>query len=222
MIPKSSASCYTVRSMVRISNINILKSVLLTFLLLPTWYTNFLFIHINYIKLNSSTCFERNPPIIRRLMQIVHMQPLVSSLSVSDRLMQPLRKGSFFIVTNLIHKFLVHSHKLHKIKFLYMFRVQSAHHQEVDANCTYAASGIVTVCKWPSYATAKAELCLSGCTRRSLAESDDTRGCIRTICVVDLLMISGLRSKHVEEFNFMLFVWMNKKFVYQVGNNKKV
>jgi len=38
----------------------------LTFLLLPTWYTNFLFIHINYIKSNSSTCFERNPLIIRR------------------------------------------------------------------------------------------------------------------------------------------------------------
>jgi hypothetical protein len=30
----------------------------ITFLLLPTWYTNFLFIHTNYIKLNSSTCFE--------------------------------------------------------------------------------------------------------------------------------------------------------------------
>ena len=43
----------------------------------------------------------------------------------------------------------------------------------------------------------------SGCTRRSLAESDDTRGCICIICAVDLLMISGLRSKHVEEFNFM-------------------
>ena len=43
----------------------------------------------------------------------------------------------------------------------------------------------------------------NGCTRLSLAESDDTRGCICTICVVDLLMISGLRSKHVEEFNFM-------------------
>ena len=71
-------------------------------------------------------------------MQIVHMQPLVSSLSASD-LVQPLRKESF----------------------------------------------------------------LSGCTRRSLAESDDTRGCIRTICIVDLLMMSGLRSKHVEEFNFM-------------------
>jgi hypothetical protein len=55
---------------------------------------------------------------------------------------------SFFIITNLIHKFLVHSHKLHKIKFLYMFRAQSAHHQEVnDVNCTYAASGIVTLCK---------------------------------------------------------------------------
>jgi len=34
-------------------------------------------------------------------------------------------------------------------------------------------------------------------------------------------MMSGLRSKHVEEFNFIQFMWMNKKFVYQVGNNKK-
>ena len=71
-------------------------------------------------------------------MKIVHMQPLVSSLSASDRLVQPLRKDF-----------------------------------------------------------------LSGCTRRSLAESDDTRGCICTIFIVDLLMMSGLRSKHVEEFNFM-------------------
>ena len=38
----------------------------ITSLLLTNWYTNFLFIHINYIKLNSSTCFERNPLIIRR------------------------------------------------------------------------------------------------------------------------------------------------------------
>jgi len=84
-----------------------------------------------------------------------------------------------------------------------MFRAQSAHHQEVnDANCTYAASGIVTLCKWPSCATAKEGL-LSGCTRRSLAESDDTRGCICTICIVELLMMSGLRSKYLEEFNFM-------------------
>jgi len=66
-------------------------------------------------------------------MQIVHMQSLVSSLSASDRLGQPL----------------------------------------------------------------------SGCTRRSLAESDDTRDCVCTICVVDLLMMSELRSKHVEEFNLM-------------------
>ena len=56
--------------------------------------------------------------------------------------------GNFFIITNLIYKFLIHSHKLHKIKFLYMFRAQSAHHQEVnDADCTYAVSGIVTLCK---------------------------------------------------------------------------
>jgi hypothetical protein len=53
----------------------------ITFLLLP----NFLFIHANYIKLNSSTCFESNPPIIRRSMtQIAHMQPLVLSLAQSD------------------------------------------------------------------------------------------------------------------------------------------
>jgi len=65
----------------------------ITFSLLPTWYTNFLFIYTNYIKLNSSTCFERNPLIIgRSTTQIVHMQPLVSSLSASDRLVQPLRK----------------------------------------------------------------------------------------------------------------------------------
>ena len=114
-----------------------LKHICFNFLLLPTWYTNVLFIHINYIKLNSSTCFERNPLIIRRsTTQIVHMQPLVSSLSASDRLVQPLRKS-----------------------FL--------------------------------------------STRPSLAESDDTRGCICIICVVGLLMMGGLRSKHVEEFNIM-------------------
>jgi hypothetical protein len=66
-------------------------------------------------------------------MQIVHLQPLVSSLSASDHLVQPF----------------------------------------------------------------------SCCTRRSLAESDDTRGCICTICVADHLMMSVLRSKHVEEFNLM-------------------
>jgi len=116
-------------------NLNIWLAVhhSITFWLLPTWYTN-------YIKLNSSTCFERNPPIIRRSKtQIVHMQPLVSSLSAGDCLVQPLRMDSF----------------------------------------------------------------LSGCTRRSLAESEDTRGYICTICVVDLLMMGGVRSKHVEEFNLM-------------------
>jgi len=39
---------------------------------------------------------------------------------------------NFFIITNLIHKLLVHSHKLHEIKFLYIFRAQSAHHQEIN------------------------------------------------------------------------------------------
>ena len=39
-----------------------------------------------------------------------------------------------FIDTKLIHNFL---YKLHKIKFLYMFRASSSHLQEVnDVNCT--------------------------------------------------------------------------------------
>jgi hypothetical protein len=85
-----------------------------------------------------------------------------------------------------------------------MFRVHSVHHQEVhDANFTHAASGIVTLCKLLSCTTAKEgiESFLSNCTRQSLAESDDTRGCTCTICVVDLLMMGGMRSKYVEEFN---------------------
>jgi hypothetical protein len=41
------------------------------------------------------------------------------------------------------------------------------------------------------------------CTRQSFAESEDTRGCICTIYVVDLLMMGGLHSKHVEEFNLI-------------------
>jgi len=45
-----------------------------------------------------------------------------------------LYKHNSFIGTNLKHIFL---YKLHKIKFLYMFRPSSAHLQEVnDVNCT--------------------------------------------------------------------------------------
>ena len=148
----------------------------ITFLLLPTWYTNFLFIHINYIKLNSSTCFERNPLIIRKsTTQIVHMQPLVLSLSASNRLVQPLSKDSPSSTV-----------------------AQDGHLQRV----TIPEAAYVQFASLTSWCWAE-ESFLSGCTRRLLAESDDTRGCICTICVVDLLMMSGLRSKHVEEFNFM-------------------
>ena len=93
-----------------------------------------------------------------------------------------------------------------------MFRAQSAHHQEVnDANP--ASDRLVQPLRKDF---------LSGCTRRPLAESDDTRSCICTIYVVDLLLVNGLRSKHVEKFNIMYFMWINKKFVYQVGNNRKL
>jgi hypothetical protein len=75
----------------------------ITFLLLPTWYTNFLFIYANYNKLNSFIYFEGIPPTIRRSMtQIVHMQRLVSSLSAGGCLVQPLRKD-FFVVAQDSH-----------------------------------------------------------------------------------------------------------------------
>jgi len=59
-------------------------------------------------------------------MQIVHMQPLVSSLSASDRLVQPLRKDCFYYYQLDTQISCFHSHKLHKIKFLYMFQPSCA------------------------------------------------------------------------------------------------
>ena len=85
---------------------------------------------------------------------------------------------NFFIDTNLIHNFL---YKLHKIKFLYLFRASSAHLQEVnDVNCTCmqplvfsfsAGCRLVHLLRgdWSS---------LSKCTRRPPAENENTRGCI--------------------------------------------
>ena len=46
-------------------------------------------------------------------------------------------------------------------------------------NC--AASGIVTLSKWPSSAQVERERSLNLCTGRPLTESDDTRCCINTI-----------------------------------------
>ena len=84
-----------------------------------------------------------------------------------------------------------------------MFRVRSAHHQEVDANCTYAASLVSSLSASDCLVQPLRKDFLSDCTRQSLAESDDTRRCIRTIYVVDVLMMGGMRSKHVEEPNLM-------------------
>ena len=60
------------------------------------------------------------------------------------------------------------------------FEQTSANHQEVK--CINAASGIVTLCKWPSGLQVEQEH-----TGRPLTESDYTRCCINTI---DLLMMS--------------------------------
>jgi len=34
-----------------------------------------------------------------------------------------------------------------------------------------------------------------------ILQSNDTRGCICTICIMDLLVMGGMCSKHVEDFN---------------------
>ena len=88
------------------------------------------------------------PQLLNKLITNARQQIFVVRRRVFTNLVTKTTRLTFFIITNLIHKFLVHSHKLHKIKFRYMFRAQSAHHQEInDANCTYAASGIVTLCR---------------------------------------------------------------------------
>jgi len=65
------------------------------------------------------------------------------------------------------------------IKILYMFRaLPCLSSRGLPRNCIYAASGIVTLCRWLSCAPVKKELFLNRCTVQPPAESDDTRGCI--------------------------------------------
>ena len=142
-------------------------------------------------------------------MQIVHMQPLVSSLSASDRLVQPLYAGSYVAVLQtrgFAFRIKIHHsdpsvgqgrqnfRKLEQVcqPYCKMFREVEERKKQPISQRFYKDREKLQ------------EKPLSGCTRRSLAESDDTRGCICIIYVVDLLMMSGLRSKHVEEFNLTL------------------
>jgi len=160
---------------------------ILTFLLLPTWYTNFLSIYTNYNKLTSSTYFERILPIIRRpTTQIVHMQLLVSSLSAGDCLVQPLRKSFLSGCTR---------------------RSPAESDDTRGCICTICVVGLLMMVSSLSEGDCLVQPLkkdfLSGFTRQSPAESDDTRSCICTICVVGLLMMGGMCSKHVEEVNLL-------------------
>ena len=98
-----------------------------------------------------------------------------------------------FIDTNLIHNFVLY--KLHKIKFLYMFRASSAHLQEVnDVNCT---------CMQPLVFSFSAGGCHVHFLRGDCREWEYQRLHTCIINIIDLLKMSGWRSKHVEELNFM-------------------
>ena len=72
---------------------------------------------------------------------------------------------------------------IHLFKSSTCFEQIRPHHQEV--NCINTASGIVTLCQWPSGMQVEQEL-LDMHTGRPLTESDYTRCCINTI---DLLMM---------------------------------
>ena len=68
-------------------------------------------------------------------------------------------------------------------KILYMFQALTCSSSGgLRHSSIYAASGIVTLCRWlPCAPVKKEEFFLNRCTRQSPAESDDTRGCIYTI-----------------------------------------
>ena len=69
---------------------------------------------------------------MKKVLEITQHIGAVVGISLKE-IKYRLPKHISFIDTNLIHNFL---YKLHKIKFLYMFRASSAHLQEVnDVNC---------------------------------------------------------------------------------------
>jgi len=96
-----------------------------------------------------------------------------------------------------------------------MFRAHSAYHQKVhDSNCTNEASGIVTVCRSLSCATAKEG-------QRHLQRV--------TIPEAEFVQFESWTFWRWAECarniygNLINVIWlMNKKFVYQVGNNKEL
>jgi len=62
------------------------------------------------------------------------------------------------------------------IKILFIFRaLPCSYSGGLRRNCIYAASGIVTLCRWLSCAP------VNRCTGQSPVQSDDTRGCIYAI-----------------------------------------
>ena len=90
------------------------------------------------------------------------------------------------------------------IQILYKFRaLHCSSSRGLRRNCIYAASGVVTFCRWLSCApvTKQLEFFLNRCTRQSPAESDDTRGCTYTITMWNSWWWEGLVLETVEEFN---------------------
>ena len=81
-----------------------------------------------------------------------------------------------------------------------------AHHQEVKLY--YTASGIVTLCRWPSGAQVERGVLFQPVQWTATYNCDDTRCCLIQF---DLLMMSTYCSKHVKEYNKLI---IKKEFMY--------
>ena len=80
-------------------------------------------------------------------------------------------------MTNLTHNFFI----LRLFQSSTCFEKTGAHQQEV--NCINTASGIVTLCKWPSGMQVEQEFILDLHTGRLLTESDYTRCCTNPLAL---------------------------------------
>ena len=121
---------------------------------------------------------------------------LIQKFPYPKHSLQSKNKSSFFL-----HFILVVNNVTRQVEMMTtaITKLAQQHHNSVSK---HAQSHCISLDFLTEILQAVISECYIKNYRNALLQSDDTRGCICTICV-DLLMMSRLRSKHVEEFNFM-------------------